>query len=163
MDFLINLYDMGKKDVSDRLAKNGVVIVRAMSPDKHKVLAFMREYYSEGWASETDHGFSNNPISTYIAVKDGEIIGVSSFDATAKGYFGPIGVKPQLKGMGVGQGLLYATLDGMKENGYGYAIVGWMEAHAIGFYERCVKGFRIPDSDAEKTIYHNLAALATKE
>jgi len=159
MDFLVNLYDMGKKDMGSKLKDNGVVVCRALSPDKDKVINFMRENYSEGWYSESSNAFTNNPISAYIAVKDHEIVGVSCYDATAKGYFGPIGVKPGLKGAGIGQALLYATLDGMREAGYGYAIIGWMD-HALSFYEACLKGSIIPESEPEKTIYSTLASMA---
>ena len=162
MDFLVNLYDMGEKPVDDRLKENGVVICRALSPDKEKVIGFMKEHYGDGWYSESSNAFTNNPISAYVAIKDGEVVGVSCYDATAKGYFGPIGVKPGLKGMGIGQGLLYATLIGMKEAGYGYAIIGWMD-DAVKFYEACLKGFRIPDSDPKKTLYSTLTALAGKQ
>ena len=159
MDFLVNLYDMGKKDIGDKLKDNGVSVVRVLSPDKEKVLSFMKEHYGDGWYSETANAFTNSPISAYAAVKDHEIVGVSCYDATAKGYFGPIGVKPGLKGAGIGQALLYATLDGMREAGYGYAIIGWMD-HALSFYEACLKGSRIPDSEPEKTIYSRLVSKA---
>lgn len=159
MDFLVNLYDMEKKDISEKLKANGIVVCRALSPDRGKVLDFMRDNYSQGWVSETANAFTNNPISAYIAVKDHEIVGVACYDATAKGYFGPIGVKPGLKGAGIGQALLYATLDGMREAGYGYGIIGWMD-EAVNFYEACVKGFRIPDSDPDKTLYGTLVSRA---
>jgi len=157
MDFLVNLYDLEKKDISKKLEENGVKVVRVLSPDRGKVIGFMKEHYGEGWESETANAFTNNPISAYVAVKDKEIVGVSCYDATAKGYFGPIGVKPGLKGAGIGQALLYATLDGMREAGYGYAIIGWMD-HAVDFYESCLKGWRIPESDSEKTIYQTLVS-----
>ena len=49
-----------------------------------------------------------------------------------------------------------------QEAGYGYAIIGWMD-DAVKFYEACLKGFRIPDSDPKKTIYSTLTALAGKQ
>lgn len=78
-------------------------------------MEFVRKYYEGGWESECEHAFSHDPITCYIAVQKGEIIGFSCFDATAKGYFGPIGIRPDEKGHGTGQALLRAALLGMRE------------------------------------------------
>lgn len=157
-DLLVNLYHMECKHDAEKLKKNGIVIKRAMSPDKEKVLEFMKTHYTEGWACEAGQAFSQTPVSCYIAIKDKKIVGVAAFDATARGYLGPIGIHTDEKGAGIGQSLLYETLMGMKEAGYGYAIIGWVN-NAIGFYEKTINAIPIPDSEAENTIYSNLVQL----
>ena len=158
MDLLVNLYDMQCVHNHQKLKDNGIIIRRAMSPDKGKILDFIKTHYDEAWMYESEHAIMNTPNSCYIAIKDKEIVGFACYDATAKGYFGPIGIKPGQKGGGVGQSLLYETLLGMKEAGYGYAIIGWVD-EAIGFYEKTLKIHQIPDSQPENTIYQNLVFL----
>lgn len=155
MDLLVNLYDLKCKYHADKLRENGIEIRRALSPDKGKVLEFVKKYYEMGWVYETEHAFTNHPVSCYVAVKDKELIGFSCYDATAKGYFGPIAMKPDEKGRGVGPALLYAGLMGMKEAGYGYAIIGWVD-EAVGFYDKVVEHMVIPGSEPINTIYQRL-------
>lgn len=158
MDLLVNLYDLQCKHDPQKLKDNGIVIRRALSPDKGKILAFIKEYYEEGWMYESEHAFSNSPITCYIAIKDNEIVGFACYDATAKGYFGPLGIKPGQKGGGIGRSLMYESLMGMKEAGYGYAVIGWVD-EAVGFYEKTIKYFQIPESDPANTIYQNLTGM----
>lgn len=158
MDLLINLYDLQCRHDEQKLKENGIVIRRAMSPDKGKVLDFIKTHYGEDWMHESEHAFSNSPITCYIAVKDKEIVGFGCYDATAKGYFGPLGIKPGQKGGGIGTSLMYQCLTGLKEAGYGYGIIGWVD-EAIAFYEKTIKMYKIPDSEPSNTIYQTLTAL----
>lgn len=157
-DLLVNLYQMKKGYDEEELKKRGIVLKRAMIPDKNKVLDFVRKNYEEGWVNECEYALFNNPISCFIAVKDNKIAGFSCYDATAKGYFGPIGMAPDMKGGGIGQALLFRTLEAMKEEGYGYAVIGWV-GNAIGFYEKCMEVFEIPNSEPEQGIYKRLLQM----
>lgn len=158
-DLLVNLYQMREWDES-RLKEDGIVIKRALIPDKGKVLDFVRTYYEGGWVHECEYALMNNPTSCYIAIKDKEIIGFSCYDATSKGYFGPIGIKPGLKSKGIGMVLFNRTLQGMKEAGYGYGIIGWVEDDIIPFYQKCQDIYVIPNSSEEKTLYSRLTTLS---
>ena len=81
----------------------------------------------------------------FLAVKDKEIIGFACYDCTAKGFFGPTGVTEEFRGRGVGTALLYACMAAMKEEGYAYAVIGWV-SDAQAFYEKTVQAIPIPDS-----------------
>lgn len=162
MDLLVNLYDLQCKHDAKKLADAGVVIRRALSPDKGRIMDFIKTHYDEGWMFESEHALMNTPISCYIALKGREIVGFSCYDATAKGYLGPIGIRPGEKGGGIGQSLMYETLLGMKEAGYGYAVIGWVD-EAVGFYEKTIKMFKIPNSDPANTVYQNLSILADEK
>ncbi|HKM03084.1 MAG TPA: GNAT family N-acetyltransferase [Lachnospiraceae bacterium] len=162
MDLLVKLYDFKCKFDSDKLALNGITIKRAMSPDKTKILDFIKKEYTQNWADESEYALMNSPISCYVAIKKGEIVGFSCYDATAKGFLGPIGIKSNEKGAGIGQALLFHTLMGMKENGYGYAIIGWVD-DAIEFYRKTLNIIEIPDSTPEKSVYQNLINLDSEE
>ena len=64
-----------------------------------------------------------------------EMLGFACYDATVKGFFGPTGVAKEERGQGIGKALLLACLNAMKEEGYGYGIIGG--AGPVHFYEKC--------------------------
>jgi GNAT superfamily N-acetyltransferase len=133
-----------------------VQIKNAHPAEKNLVLDFiMKNFDSPGWACECERAFAHEPVSCFIAVKSGEIIGFSCWDATAKGFFGPMGVTPEYRKCGAGRALLKRALFAMKEYGYAYAIIGWAAEEAIPFYQKCVHAEIIPDSPPEKSIYRN--------
>ena len=125
MDMLVKLYDLPEsRTLRERLAKAGISVRRALAPEKHKVTAWIRDNFSEGWVSETEVAFSRQPVSCSIAVKDGRITGFACHDATCRNFFGPTGVTPKARKSGIGTALLLACLEDMKQQGFGYAIIG---------------------------------------
>lgn len=149
-DMLVKLYDL-ELDwgfVAEQAAL-GITIRKPIGPEKHALIDWVRERFSNAWASETDCATSNTPTSCFIAVKDGEdggsvLIGFGCYDATALGFFGPVGVREDCRGRGTGRALLLACLLDMKLKGYGYAAIG-----AVGpaeFYRKTVGAVEIPDS-----------------
>ncbi|HVI68390.1 MAG TPA: GNAT family N-acetyltransferase [Bradyrhizobium sp.] len=125
MDMLVKLYDLpDSRTLLERLAKAGISVRRALAPEKHKVTAWIRDNFSEGWVSETEVAFSRQPVSCFIAVKDGRITGFACHDATCRNFFGPTGVTPKARKSGIGTALLLACLEDMKQQGFGYAIIG---------------------------------------
>jgi predicted GNAT family acetyltransferase len=145
-DMLVNLYQI-KDEIPNikELENSGVVIKRALAPDKHKIIEYVRNTFDDWWASECDVAFSNKPISCFIAVKNKNVIGFACYDATGKGYFGPTGVTEENRGKGIGNALLLKSLLSMKEEGYGYAIIGWTD-DAIEFYKKAVRATVIENS-----------------
>ena len=158
-DMLVRLYDMPKVS-KDRSQKEGVVIKRALALDKSKVLDFVRRNFEDGWVNECEYAMFNDPISCYVAVKDEEVVGFACYDATAKGVFGPTGIKEAARGKGIGEALLHACLNSMKEKGYAYAVIGWV-TDTIGFYKKAAGAEVIEGSSVETSIYKNL--IATKQ
>lgn len=145
-DMLVKLYDLSDEVPNiDSLRSQGISIKRVLSPDKHKVIEYVRDTFSDGWASECDVAFSNQPISCFIAVKDKTIIGFACYDATAKNYFGPTGITAIFRGKGVGAALLHRCLLSMREEGYGYGIIGSV-GNAVDFYHKKVGAMEIKDS-----------------
>ena len=78
------------------------------------------------------------------AVRDGKLLGFACHDATAKGFFGPTGVDEAARGQGIGEALLIATLRGMREAGYGYAVIG--DPGPVAFYQKRLDALEIPKS-----------------
>ncbi len=116
----------------------------AMSYEKHQLLTWVREHFTDGWASECDVAFSNRPISCHIATQNGVIVGFACYDSTSRGMFGPLGVLESARGRGIGGALLLSSLHAMKAVGYAYAIIGGPAS--VELYQQVVTVLEIPDS-----------------
>ena len=149
-DMLINLMTLPE----DAAPADGIRIKRALAYDKEKIITFVRDNF-KGWVGETEKAIMQNPSKCFIAVKDQEVVGISCYDATTLGYFGPIGVRSDLRGTGTGRALLLRTLYAMRENGYGYAVAGCVGS-AAGFYQKEVGAIFIPGGEPQNTIYSQL-------
>lgn len=133
----------------------GVELKRAMGLDRGRILQFIRDNFSDGWAHETETALSCCPSHCVIAVKDEQVIGFACWDATAKGFFGPIGVTEACRGSSVGTALLLRTLAYMRDDGYVYGIIGWVD-DAVRFYEKTIGATFIPGGDPAKSIYSQM-------
>lgn len=143
-DMLVKLYDLPKISIISELEESGITIRPAIGPEKLGAVDWVQTIFNKSWASEVDVAFSHSPISCIVAVTEGKLVGFACYDATSKGYFGPTGVHPEYRGKGIGKGLLFAALQGMKHSGYAYAIIG--AAGPVDFYTKLVGATVIPDS-----------------
>ena len=146
MDMLVNLQRLPSVSIPA-----GVRVVRALPPDHAEILAFIREHFSEGWVCECRQALAQQPNACFVAVMDGRMVGLACYDATARGFFGPLGVEDSCRGGGVGRALLLTTLRAMADAGYGYAVIGWCDG-ARAFYER-IGAVPILDSAPENSVY----------
>lgn len=156
-DLLVNLYDLPNTTVSPSLAAENIRVVRAISPDMFKVVAFAQENFSDKWAGECTCAFANNPPSCFIALQNKEVIGFACYNATAKGFFGPIGIKQDKRANGLGAALLLSCLEAMRWEGYGYAIIGG-GSDVKEFYQKTANAQIIPGS--EPGVYARLISYA---
>ena len=154
-DMIVNLYTLSENNWEKELLDQGIIVKRALVPDKGRILEFVKNTFSSGWEHECECALFHQPVSCYIAVKNEKLIGFACYDATAKDFFGPIGVSEKMRYSGVGKVLLYKCMQSMKEFGYAYAIIGWAE-EAIAFYEKTVSAIMIPDSTPKNSVYQNL-------
>lgn len=144
-DLLVRLYDLPDVAATARVAAAGIVIRRALPPERETILDWVRVNFSSAWASEAALGMSQLPVTVWVAVKDDTLLGFACHDTTAKGFFGPTGVTEQARGQGIGEALLLATLNGMREAGYGYAVIG--DPGPVAFYRKRLDALEIPKSE----------------
>ena len=145
-DMLVNLYKLPEKIVeAEGLDKEGILFKRVLAPDKGNVLQYVINHFHYGIANQCEIAFSNHPISCFIAIKDRKIIGFACYDVIAQNYFGPIGVTEKYRGMGIGKVLTLKCLYAMREDGYGYGIIGGID-NTIEFYKKAVGAILIEDS-----------------
>ncbi|WP_025745923.1 GNAT family N-acetyltransferase [Kallotenue papyrolyticum] len=144
-DMLVKLYELPPLEPAlEQQRRQGITIRRALAPEKRLVLGWVEQHWGAAWASECDVAFANQPPACFVAVADDALLGFACYDATARGFFGPIGVVEATRGRGVGAALLVATLHAMRWLGYGYAIIGGVGP--AEFYARTVGATLIPDS-----------------
>ncbi len=144
-DMLIKLYNLefDWSTIQAQAAK-GVEIGKPIGPDRRRLLEWIAAHFPASWQGELERALCNTPISCFIAQRDSSLLGFSCYDATALGYFGPIGVIESARNSGTGTALAQACLLDMRLKGYGYAIVGM--AGAREFYRKLADAMEIPDS-----------------
>jgi hypothetical protein len=144
-DMLVKLYTLpNSAHLIHKLNADNIEIRRPIPPEKHVVINWVRNNFGAGWASECERTFASLPVSSYIAVKDGNLLGFACYEATCKNFFGPTGVLEQARGAGVGGALLLKSLEGLKEHGYAYAIIGGVGP--AEFYTKVAGAILIEDS-----------------
>ena len=152
-DMLVNLLQLPPiEPLVSEMETAGIIIRRAQPFEITQVRSFVEKAFRVSWADEISVGFANKPVSVFIAVVDREIVGFAAYECTRRNFFGPTAVVEKMQSRGVGKALLVASLWGLREMGYVYAIIG--RAGPIEFYETTVGATIIADSDPG--IYTNL-------
>ncbi len=131
---------------------------RAFVGDKETILTFVKENFQSNWVYEVEHALMQEVGKCFIVTENGKLVGFACFDASAKGFFGPIGVLPEKRNKSIGKALLIRTLEAMREYGYGYAIIGWV-SDAEQFYRKTVNAEYIKNGNPENSIYSNLVFM----
>ena len=106
-DMIVNLTTLPE---CPRVA-DGVRIHRPFVGDKERILSFVRENFHEGWTYEAERAILQLPSTCLIAVEGDRLLGFACYDATAKDFFGPIGVAEAARGKNIGAALLVRTLE----------------------------------------------------
>lgn len=146
IDMLVRLYDLPENTaLYQEIAAQGVTLRRARAFEKHTVVDFVRERFSAKWVSEVEIALTRQPVTCYIATRDKQILGFACYDTTLRGFFGPTGVDEAARGLGLGKGLLMKALEGLRELGHAYAIIGGVGPRE--FYEKNCGAIEIPGSD----------------
>ncbi len=154
-DMLVRLYDLpDHSETYKRLESEGVRIMRPMTPNRRKIVKWARDHFNDDWGDEVATAFTKFPVSCFIAydTKEKKILGMACYDCTYKGFFGPTGVDKSTRGRGIGGALFMRCMEAMRDEGYGYAIIG-----SIGpaeFYKKMVGATIIENSDP--SIYRDL-------
>jgi GNAT superfamily N-acetyltransferase len=159
-DLLVKLYDIPPSaPAAEKLRAAGIELRRAIGPEKHAIMDWVEEKFSRAWASECDVALSSQPLTCFVAVKNRRLAGFACYDATLKGFFGPIGVDDSLHNNGLGKALLLRTLEAMREAGYGYAAIGW--AGPVDFFKKTAGATVIEGS--EPGIYAHMVKAAPRK
>jgi predicted N-acetyltransferase YhbS len=144
-DMLVNLMRLPPAAAAlEALSAEGVVVRRAQPWELGAVREFVAENFKQSWADEISGGLVRQPVTVFVALREGRLVGFAAYECTRRDFFGPTGVAESERGRGVGRALLIASLWGLRELGYAYAIIGGVGP--AEFYERAVGARLIPDS-----------------
>lgn len=127
-----------------RQAGQGVRIRLCNPFEAHILEEWIGRHFSKRWVSEARIAMSHQPCGCVVATRAGRIIGFACYDATARGFIGPMGVAPEARGAGVGKALLLEALRRMRMLGYVYAIIGGVGP--ADFYKKSVGATDIENS-----------------
>lgn len=151
-DLLVSLHSAKFEELRSRRHVAGVSLRPALAPEMALVVDWVREHFSDNWASEVAVAFARQPIACLVAVENGRLLGFACHDIVARGFFGPTGVGPEARGRGVGVALLAAALEALKADGYAYAVIG--DAGPVDFYVNAVGA--IPIAAPDKGVYEGM-------
>src|SRR5918998_2621491 len=142
---LVNLLRLPPVDEAlEGLRAAGVVVRRARPWELTQVREFVVDNFGRAWADEISVGLVRQPVTVFVALREGSLVGFAAYECTRKNFFGPTGVIEEERGRGLGRALLLSALRGLRELGYAYAVIGGVGPAA--FYERAVGARLIPDS-----------------
>lgn len=144
-DMLVKLFEL-RDDWShlETQAARGITLRKPIGAERDLVTGWVRAQFGPHWASEAGAALCNRPVSCFVAIHAGALVGFACYDATALGFFGPGGIAEPFRGQGIGTALLRACLLDMKLAGYGYAIIGGVGP--AEFYRNAVGAIDIPGS-----------------
>ena len=71
-DLLVSLYSPTLANLKRKTDTTGIRIRPALPPEMHVVVEWVRQNFSENWASEVSVAFSRQPIACLIAVEGGK-------------------------------------------------------------------------------------------
>jgi GNAT superfamily N-acetyltransferase len=158
-DLLIKLYEINfGKLVAELETKPEITFRKPIGTDRYLMINWAQQNFPKSWVSEIETALANTPTSCIIAQQHNTLLGFACYDATALGFFGPIGVIGEAQGQGIGRRLAIHCFHEMWLKGYGYAIVGM--AASADFYRKITSVIEIPDSDPG--LYRMTKALQQK-
>ncbi len=142
---LVRLYALPEgAPLRAQLAGQGITVRSCRPYERHIVADWVGRQFSPKWVSECKVAIGHQPVGCVIATQGGRPIGFACWDATARGFIGPMGVDPSARGAGLGRALLVTALEQMREHGYAYAVIGGVGP--AEFYANCVGATPIADS-----------------
>ncbi len=134
-DMLVKLYNLPVPGGwLKELDSHNVVIRHPMAAEKYQVTEWVEKNFGKGWAGEAEIAFNRRPLSMFVAVRERQMLGFACHDVTCRNFFGPLGVKKEFRGRGIGRALLLSCLHQMAAAGYAYAIIG--NTGAPAFYQK---------------------------
>jgi GNAT superfamily N-acetyltransferase len=144
-DMLVQLLKLPPVDgLLAEMRKEGTAIRRAHAFELTQLKEWVAREFSQTWADEVTVGHANKPISVYVAIRAGKLLGFGAYECTCPNFFGPTGVLKDERGKGIGKALLLACLHAMRDSGYAYAIIGGVGP--ADFYTKVCGATLIPDS-----------------
>src|SRR3954470_8243626 len=85
-----------------QMRNQGIAIRRAHVFEMTQLRDWVAREFSQTWADEVVAGHANKPISVFVAIRAGQVLGFGAYEATCRNFFGPTGVLKDERGKGIG-------------------------------------------------------------
>src|SRR3712207_3545228 len=100
-DMLVNLMRLPPVDEAlGELRAAGVVVRRARPWELTQVREFVGDSFGRAWADEISVGLVRQPVTVFVALREGRLVGFAAYECTRKNFFGPTGVVEEERGRG---------------------------------------------------------------
>jgi mycothiol synthase len=136
MDIMLTGRDFDTTESESRLRKQGITVRRGQYTDRPGIDLLCETYSSPGWAVETGFALTRDPVTAFVAERDGEICAFATHSVCGPVHFGPMLTADKLRGMGIGSVLLKRCLQDWQRKGVERCEVVW--AGPLSFYGRSV-------------------------
>ena len=119
----------------ERLKGEDFTIRCAQQSDWDSLVKFLKANWP-AWVDEAAGAYDNDPITLYICIHKGEVVGFSGYEGNNRGmgWFGPMGVDPVTRGKKIGAFILLLCLRDLALMGHRKAIIPWVGP--IRFYDK---------------------------
>ena len=112
VDMLVRLYALPEgSPLRSGLAEQGVLVRPCRPFEMHAVEEWIARTFSTRWVSEFQVAMAHQPCGCIIATHEHKVVGFACYDATARGFLGPMGLSESARGTGVGKVLLVTALE----------------------------------------------------
>src|SRR5690349_10319642 len=106
-DMLVSLLTLPPLEpLLTEMRAQGVIIRRAHPFEIRPIRTFIASNFLNRWADEVLPCYSRQPISLFIALRAGEVIGFGAYETASRSFFGPTGVAEIERGKNIGTALL---------------------------------------------------------
>jgi ribosomal protein S18 acetylase RimI-like enzyme len=113
-------------DEERRLISADVQISRLARHDAEAFQFYLQSQWHWEWQIEPMRSLRRDPVSCFVATIHGEFVGFAAYNLAGPGSFGPMGVRPDLRRLGIGGVLLKRCLADMRARGYSAADIQWV-------------------------------------
>lgn len=129
--------DFDVADAIDCFDEMGVRVRRALPSDRDALRYLLINHWST-WIPEVALAMERDPISVFVAEMKGRIVAfaVHSANNFSWGSFGPTGTTRSMRGYGLGQLLLKACLQDLRDQDFESCRIQWVGP--VGFYEKSI-------------------------
>ena len=127
--------DLGRADLAI-VAPDGIILRRATPREWPAFLRWMEATWDDPWGDEVSTTLRRDPTSCFVATRDGDYLGFAAYDTNRRGWFGPMGSRPEARGTGIGRALLKLCLKDYVDRGDTSCEIGWVGP--VDFYANAV-------------------------
>jgi len=109
--------------------KDSVSISLATPKDEQAIYDFISEEFTASWAKEACAAIHNSPQGFCSVLRDkglNNVIGFAAINGTNPNWFGPMGVRGELRKQGLGHLLVYHTFLTATQRGMKHLLIPWI-------------------------------------